>query len=367
MNAPAPKRPAPLLISKPGFPAPAPKRIAPPPVYRPQQSHAILPKFYQGPKLPVAGPPPVYRPGGIAAARPALSLPVARVLQPRIVQRASLLEQHRAARDAYTGALPAAYALYNRGVTAVEAARIVTAHPPDDAHFPEAAAAYVDRVRQYLIAEGFNDRGREWTAITDALRDYRAALVEAARQAALQQQRSQEILDGYAAAARDHAQQVIRNVIDHVFTAEVRAAAPSGLHAYTDGVLPANVNVLLTIGNVNQVHILVWTAAGAAGRCKWSSMFPQYMPQGMVCWYILNHRDGAHYRVGDRAAVPPWAWAVIAVGQSGDTNYPDYPGGEAAARTAISVAGGANYRTANANGAQRRYLTSGGVEYTFTN
>ncbi len=259
------------------------------------------------------------------------------------------------------------YALYNRGVTAVEAAQIVTAHPPDDAHFVETAVAYVDRVRPHLTAQGFGDREREWTAITDALRDYRAALAEAARQAALQRQRSQEILDAYATAARTHAQQVIRNVIGHIFTAEVRAAAPSGLHAYTDGVLPANVNVLLTIGNVNQVHILVWTAAGAPGKCKWSSMFPQNMPQGMVCWYILNHRDGAHYRVGDRPAVPPWAWAVIAVGQSGDTNYPDYPGGEAAARTAISVAGGVNYRTANVNGATRRYLTSGAVEYTFSN
>jgi hypothetical protein len=263
--------------------------------------------------------------------------------------------------------MTAVYASYNRGVTAVEAARIVAAHPPDDAHLEETAATYVGRVRHHLTAEGFSDRDREWTAIAAALRDYRAARAEAERQAALQRQRSQEILAGYATAARTHAQQVIRTVVDHIFTAEVRAAAPSGLHAYTDGVLPANVNVLLTIGNVNHVHILVWTAAGAAGRCKWSSMFPQYMPQGMVCWYILHHRDGAHFRTGDRSAVPPHAWAAIAIGQSGTTNYPEYPGGEAAARTAISVAGGVNYRTAIVSGATRRYLTSGGAEYTFTN
>lgn len=363
MNAPGPKRLAPRLISKARFPAPASKRTGPPPVYRPQQSQAILPKFYQGPKLPVAAPPPVYRPGGISAARPALAIPVARVLQPRIVQRASLLEQHRASRDAYNALVTVAY----RGVTAVEAARIVTAHPPDDTHFVETAVAYVGRVRQHLVAEGFGDREREWTAITDALRDYRAALAEAARQAALQRQRSQEILDGYATAARTHAQQVIRTVVHHIFTAEVRAAAPSGLHAYTDGVLPDNVNVLLTVGNVNQVHILVWTAAGAGAKCKWSSMFPQYMPQGMVCWYILNQRDGPHYTTGDRSAVPPHAWMAIAIGQSGATSYPDYPGGEAAARTAISVAAGANYRTAIVSGATRRYLTSGGTEYTFSN
>jgi hypothetical protein len=88
----------------------------------------------------------------------------------------------------------------------------------------------------------------------------------------------------------------------------------------------------------------------------------------MVCWYLLNARDSANYRVGNRPAVPPFTWQAITIGQSGTTNFPEYPGGEAAVRREIETAAGrGNYRTATVSGSTKHYLTSGGVEYTFTN
>jgi hypothetical protein len=200
------------------------------------------------------------------------------------------------------------------------------------------------------------------------LREHREAREAEVRRAAAERERSLQTLAGFETAASNHAQQLIRNVKRHVFNAEMNENDnPTGLHAYTNGVLPRNVTVLLTIGDVNQVHILVWRSTESGAKCKWSSMFPKNMPNGMVCWFLLNTRDGGNYRLGNRPLVPPFVWPAINVGQSGTTNFPEYPGGEAAVRRAIAAAGGANYRTARERGATRYYLTSGDVEYTIAN
>jgi hypothetical protein len=289
-----------------------------------------------------------------------------------MIQRS--LADHRAHRDQYNAGLALAYqqAAAARVAEALRitqmATQVVTAHPPEDEYGNEDVRAYVERVRDHLEAAGFTDKESEWEGIGQALREHRAARMEAARRAAAQRERSLETLAAFEAAADRHAQQLIRNVKEHVFTAEMNDNGnPTGLHAYNNGALPRKVTVLLTIGDVNQVHLIVWRSTDSGAKCKWSTMFPKNMPNGMVCWYLLNARDGGNYRVGNRPDVPPFVWPAINIGQSGATNFPEYPGGEAAVRREIAAAGGANYRTAVERGVTRRYLTSGGVEYTIAN
>ena len=344
---------------------PIPKRQAPP-VYRPQQSLPILPKFYQGPRLPVAGPPPVYRPGAV----PPTAAPIAR---PHTIQR-SLIADYRAHRDQYNAGLTVAYQqaaaarLAEARRISQMATQVVTAHPPDDEYGVEDVYVYIERVRNHLEAAGFNDKETEVQGIRVALADHRAARQEAARRAAVERVQSLATLAAFETAAETHGQQIVRNVKRHVFAAEMNENDnPTGLHAYNNGALPRNVTVMLTIGDVNQVHLIVWRSTESGTKCKWSTMFPKNMPNGMVCWYLLNARDGANYRIGNRPLVPPFVWQAINIGQSGATNFPEYPGGEPAVRRDIAAAAGANYRTAMQSGVTRRYLTSGGIEYTIAN
>ncbi len=144
-------------------------------------------------------------------------------------------------------------------------------------------------------------------------------------------------------------------------------AGPTGLHAYTDGALPGGVTVLFTIGDVNQVHLLVWTNNGVRDRCKWSSMFPRNMRAGQVCWYLLNQRDSANYTSGARLAGTGLVWPAINVGQSGETTYPEYPGGEAAVRAAVSGAAGRNFSSRRESGVEHYFLISGPNTFMFTN
>ena len=66
----------------------------------------------------------------------------------------------------------------------------------------------------------------------------------------------------------------------HLFTAEGTNAAPSGLHGYTDGKLPNDVQVSSIKGSPADKHKITWSkGAGPSFGKKESSMFPKWMPK----------------------------------------------------------------------------------------
>jgi len=338
-------------------------------VYRPGQPAAVLRRVAAGPsalqptvlqrmpglRIEHRAPPPVYRPGApIVLAKS--GVPPVRFAA---IQR-SLLAAHAAHRSEHNAAVTAALARFSP----MRAHTVVAAHPPDDRHGKEATWTYIERVRTHLEAAYFRDRDGESEYVDTALTEYRAELVEAARRAEVQQRASLEALTVFEREATRRP--ATRDIKTHMFSAEVEGGVPKGLHAYTNGNLPAGVVTVATVGDVNEVHVLVWSKTGAAGKCKWSTMFPKYMPVGMICWYLLNKRLPDDFTTAARPAVPPFAWKAVTVGQSGDTNYPQYGGSEADIRNAIKDSVD-SHRSVVASGATKLYLTKGGVEYQLMN
>jgi hypothetical protein len=79
----------------------------------------------------------------------------------------------------------------------------------------------------------------------------------------------------------------------HLMNARVDAQGrPTGLHAYQNGVLPANAILLERVGSINSVHQIWWTTAVAGNVCKWSTMFPANLTEGMVTT-ILQSAENA--------------------------------------------------------------------------
>ncbi len=74
---------------------------------------------------------------------------------------------------------------------------------------------------------------------------------------------------------------------NHIFNAQPVAggalvpANPTGLHAYTNGALPAAVAAVGRQGSAGRIHTLTWHAA-AGGPNKDSTMFPSWMPRPHV-------------------------------------------------------------------------------------
>jgi hypothetical protein len=222
-------------------------------------------------------------------------------------------------------------ALLERGVTQQVATRLVAANPPEDDY--EDARGFAARMYDALDAEGFQYRGFELNNIDTALDDYRQQQALLRQQQAQQQQNALALLRDYVTEAN----QRIAAIKNHVFHAEFNDYKPKGLHAYTNGGLPAQVQALATYGDVNAVHVIIWThprcVNDGSRYCKWSTMFPKNMPEGMVCWYLLNRRLGNNFPPNQRPsaeAVAPFSWGNLVVGQSGNTNFPEYAGGEGA-------------------------------------
>lgn len=117
---------------------------------------------------------------------------------------------------------------------------------------------------------------------------------------------------------------------------------------------------------MNEVHVLVWTKAGAEGKCKFSTMFPKDMPVGMVCWYLLHKRVAGTYTTAARPLVPPYVWKDITMGQSGDTNFPEYNATEAEIRNSIKASFD-SYRTTVVKSVTNLFLTKGSKEYLLVN
>jgi hypothetical protein len=198
-------------------------------------------------------------------------------------------------------------------------------------------------------------------------------------------QSAESLLDGYAGGgAHDHAgearTQHKRNLVQmrggkavaeyedtqlkapftdaHIFSGEVKDGEPKGLHAYKNSVAGDAVEVLATLGNVNGVHVVIWTkgAAKTAKSAKWSSMFPQAMHKGIAAWYINSGPglvDGTGVKDGKNAKVGT-GWGPINVSHVGDTAYPS---------------GGPSWQTAcKYDGKSKKWtLIHGGVTYTIAN
>lgn len=151
----------------------------------------------------------------------------------------------------------------------------------------------------------------------------------------------------------------------HVFNAETGTDGRlSGLHAYKDGALPNNVQVLFTHGSTNGVHIIVWTdnvAVNGIRYCKWSSMFPRDMPEAVVCFLLLR---AAGLVEANEAPEVGTGYGTIAVGGSGDTRYPVHSGSRAIHATLAAAFGNA-YTPAGHHPLPS--LTRGGVAYRINN
>lgn len=152
---------------------------------------------------------------------------------------------------------------------------------------------------------------------------------------------------------------------DHVFDAEVDVLnRPTGLHAYTNGALPNNVTVLFTHGNVDAVHIIVWTngvAVNGVRYCKWSTMFPRGMPEGVVCFLLLR---AAGIVLANQAPAIGTGYGPIPIGVAGATRYPIHPGSQWIHQKLATTFG-----NMYAPGAHQQLpaLTVNGVTYRITN
>lgn len=151
----------------------------------------------------------------------------------------------------------------------------------------------------------------------------------------------------------------------HVFNAETGTDGRlSGLHAYKHDALPNGVQVLFTHGSTHGVHIIVWTdnkVVGGVRYCKWSSMFPQEMPEEVVCFLLLR---GAGLVEANEAPEVGTGYGAIAVGGSGDTRYPIHPGA-GAIHAILAAAVGNAYTPAGHH--LLPSLTHGGVVYRINN
>jgi hypothetical protein len=283
-------------------------------------------------------------------------------LSATVVQR-SLLDAHRGTRDAMWAGAVVAW-----GLTPGNAQAVVNANPPDDEYYEEPLLDYTERVRPQLEAQNYHGQAREKTVVEQALATYRRERAEAARRAEETRQGSLRALAKFVDDAENRKGPLIKKIKHHIFEAQHEEGVPKGLHAYTNGAVPANATLLLTVGSTASVHVIVWTIAERTpGKCKWSTMFPINLHQGMVCWFLLHKRLPDDYPTGERPAVPPFEWPAIDVGQSGETNFPIYPGhGEAEVRAAIKR-GATSSREVTARSVTTLFITVGGREYQVVN
>ncbi len=105
-------------------------------------------------------------------------------------------------------------------------------------------------------------------------------------------------------------------------------ANPTGLHAYTNGALPAGIERVTTVGSQNGIHTLTWRWAGKP--TKDSTMFPIWMPPTHVSTLIaLKFPDVREGAVDAKKIAPEATRTYISRGltiklkQAGDTVYPE--------------------------------------------
>ena len=105
-------------------------------------------------------------------------------------------------------------------------------------------------------------------------------------------------------------------------------ANPTGLHAYTNGALPAGIQQVTTVGSQNAIHTLTWRWAGKP--TKDSTMFPIWMPPAHVSTLIaLKFPDVREGAVDAKKLAPEATRTYISRGltiklkQAGDTVYPE--------------------------------------------
>ena len=130
------------------------------------------------------------------------------------------------------------------------------------------------------------------------------------------QKQSNQQLDNYL-------NQLESNLSEHIFRGGFNNNAPKGLHAYTNRSIQEN-TLLTTIGNNEEVHIILWTnnKGAAANKCKWSSMFPISYLQGMVAWHLLRHNNQT---TANRPTIGIPNWQNITIGSAGNTLFPIHP------------------------------------------
>jgi len=165
---------------------------------------------------------------------------------------------------------------------------------------------------------------------------------------AVQLRRTEAQKNAYQNTTLDH-----RFSENHIFKGEVEDKVPKGLHAYQNRTAGEGVQVLATLGNINHVHVIIWTkgAARAERNAKWSSVFPQNMHKGIAAWYI-NHGPGLVDGTGNNNNRVGTGWGEIRVGYAGNTAYPE---------------GGPDWKIA-CDGRNGRYTyTHEGVTYTISN
>jgi hypothetical protein len=125
---------------------------------------------------------------------------------------------------------------------------------------------------------------------------------------------------------------------------------PTGLHAYTNGALPVGAILLDRVGSINSVHQIWWTIAGAGLVCKWSTMFPANLTEGMVTTILRTAEamfGGWPKNVNCANLGLPYG-GVMVIDTAGVTRFPSLGITPQSTRVQIPF-GGANYNVHNHN------------------